>query len=68
MILIENLVLYPILDISKLNISDLTTLLKLYWSLVQSKVDNGSIIYGTAGKSYVQMLDPIHNQGLRLAL
>ena len=68
MILIENLVLYPILDISKLNISDLTTLLKLYWSLVQSKVDNGSIIYGTAVKSYVQMLDPIHNQGLRLAL
>ena len=26
------------------------------------------IIYGSARKSYLQMLDPIHNQGLRLAL
>ena len=25
-------------------------------------------IYGSARKSYLQMLDPIHNQGLRLAL
>ena len=26
------------------------------------------IIYGSARKSFLQMLDPIHNQGLRLAL
>ena len=26
------------------------------------------IIYGSARKSYLQMLDPIHNQGLSLAL
>ena len=45
-----------------------TTLLKLYWSLVWSKLDYGCIIYGSARKSYLQMLDPIHNQGLRLAL
>ena len=48
--------------------ADRTTLLKLYRSLVQSKLDYGCIIYGFARKSYLQMLDPIHNQGLRLAL
>ena len=48
--------------------ADRTTLLKLYLSLVQSKLDYGCIIYGSARKSYLQMLDPIHNQGLGLAL
>ena len=48
--------------------ADGTTLLKLYRSLVRSKLDYGCIIYGSARKSYLQMLDPIHNQGLRLAL
>ena len=48
--------------------ADRTTLLKLYWSLVWSKFDYGCIIYDSARKSYLQMLDPIHNQGLRLAL
>ena len=48
--------------------ADLTTLLKLYRSLIQSKLDDGCIIYGSARKSYLQMLDPIQNQGLRLAL
>ena len=48
--------------------ADRTTLLKLYRSLVPSKLDYGCIIYGSARKSYLQMLDPIHNQGLRLAL
>ena len=38
--------------------ADRTTLLKLYLSLVHSKLDYGCII----------LLDPIHNQGLRLAL
>ena len=41
---------------------------KLHFSLVWSKLDYGCIIYGSARKSYLQMLDPIHNQGLRLAL
>ena len=41
---------------------------KLYRSLVRSKLDYGCIIYGSARKSYLQMLDLIHNQGLRLAL
>ena len=48
--------------------ADRTTLLKLYRSQVRSKLDYGCIIYGSARKSYLQMLDPIHNQGLRLAL
>ena len=48
--------------------ADRYTLLKLYRSLVRSKLDYGCIIYGSARKSYLQMLDPIHNQGLRLAL
>ena len=48
--------------------ADRTTLLKLYQSLVRSKLDYGCIIYGSAQKSNLQMLDPLHNQGLRLAL
>ena len=48
--------------------ADRTTLPKLYQSLVGSKLDYGCIIYGSARKSYLQMLDPIHNQGLKLAL
>ena len=48
--------------------ADRTTLLKLYWALVRSKLDYGCIIYGSARKSNLQMLDPIHNQGLRLIL
>ena len=48
--------------------ADRTTLLKLYRSLARSKLDYGCIIYVSARKSYLQNLDPIHNQGLRLAL
>ena len=44
--------------------ADRTTLPKLYRSLVGSKLDYGCIIYGSARKSYLQMLDPIHNQGI----
>ena len=40
----------------------------LYRSLIRSKLDYGCIVYGSARKSYLQMLDPIHNQGLRLCL
>ena len=73
--LIENSVLFPIKALNLLKVlshtswgADQTTLLKLYQSLVRSKLDYGCIIYGSARKSYLQMLDPIHNQGLRLAL
>ena len=48
--------------------ADRTTLLLLYRSLIRSKLDYGSIVYGSARKSYLQMLEAILNQGLRLAL
>ena len=48
--------------------ADRSTLLHLYRSLIRSKLDYGSIVYGSARKSYLQMLDTVHHQGLRLAL
>ena len=48
--------------------ADRTTLLHLYRSLIRLKLDYGSIVYGSARKYYLQMLDTVHNQGLRLAL
>ena len=48
--------------------ADRTTLLQLYRSLIRSKLDYGSIVYGSARKSYLQMLEIVHHQGLRLAL
>ena len=47
---------------------DRTVLLQLYRSLIRSKLDYGSIVYGSARKSYLMMLDTVHHQGLRLAL
>ena len=46
--------------------ADRTTLLKLYRSLVRSKLDYGCIVYGS--KTAFAKLDPVHNQGLRLSL
>ena len=48
--------------------ADKATLLKLYRSLVRSKLDYGCFIYGSARKSYLRCLDSIHHLGLRLAL
>ena len=48
--------------------SDRKVMLHLYTSLVSSKLDYGCIVYGSAHKFYLQMLDPIHNQGLRFCL
>ena len=48
--------------------ADRKVLLNLYRTIIRSKLDYGSIIYGSARKSYIKMLDPIHHQGLRLAL
>ena len=48
--------------------ADQKTLLKLYRSLVRSKLDYGCIVYGSARDSYIKELNPIHNQALRLCL
>ena len=47
--------------------TDKSVLLKLYRSLVRSKLDYGCIVYGSARPSYLKMLNTIHHQGLRLA-
>ena len=48
--------------------ADRTVLLQLYRSLIRSKLDYGSIVYGSARPSYISSLDTVHHQGLRLAL
>ena len=48
--------------------ADRTVLLQLYRSLIRLKLDYGSIVYGSARKSFLRMLDTVHHQGLRLAL
>ena len=47
---------------------DRSVLLNLYRSLIRSKLDYGSVVYGSARKSYLKCLDTIHHPGLRLAL
>ena len=47
---------------------DRKVLLRLNQSLIGSNLDYGSIVYGSARKSYLQILDPIAHQGLQLAL
>ena len=43
-------------------------LLRLYRSLDRSKLDYGCIVYGSTCRSILKQLDPIHYQGLRIAL
>jgi len=48
--------------------ADRHTILHLYRSLIRSKLDYGSVVYGSARQSYLKMLDPIQNQALHLCL
>ena len=48
--------------------ADRKVLLRLYRSFIRSKLDYGSIVYGSARKSYLKILNSIHNEGLRLVL
>ena len=48
--------------------SDSKALLKLYRSLVRSKLDYGSIVYMSANKTNLEILDIIHRNGIRLSL
>ena len=45
-------------------VADRKVMLHLYRSLDRSKLYSRCIVYG----SYLHMLDPVHNQGLKLAL
>ena len=45
---------------------DRTTLMRIYRSHIRSKLDYGCIVYGSARRSYLAVLDPIANQGLRI--
>ena len=40
----------------------------LHRTIVRSKLDYGSIVYGSARESYLKTLNTIHHQGIRLAL
>ena len=44
--------------------ADQHTLLHLYRSLVRSKLDYSSVVYGSTRESYLRMLDPIQNHAL----
>ena len=44
---------------------DQKVMLHLYRSLIRSKLGYECIVYGSACKSYLQMLDSVHNQGVR---
>jgi len=47
---------------------DTTILLRLYRAITRSRLDYGSIVYGSARPSYLKSLNTIHHQGLRLSL
>ena len=48
--------------------ADRKVLLHLYRTIVISKLDYGSIVYGSARESYLKTLDTIHHKEIRLAL
>ena len=48
--------------------ADRVVLLRLYRSLVRSKLDYGCAVYSSARKSYLEKLEPIQNQALRICL
>ena len=48
--------------------SDCTTMLRLYRSIIRSKLDYGCFAYATAKSNVLELLDPIHNAAIRLCL
>ena len=47
---------------------DRVSLLRIYRSIVRSKLDYGSFIYASASPGVLQKLDPVHNLGIRLCI
>ena len=48
--------------------ADFQTLLKLYRTLIGSKIDYGCYVYGAARKSYLKTLNTVHHEGVRFIL
>lgn len=48
--------------------ADSTSLIRVYRTLIRSKLDYGAPIYASARESVVKKLDTIHNSGIRIAL
>ena len=48
--------------------ADKSTLLKLHRTIVRSKLDYSSAVYGSTKSYILKELDPIHHQGIRIAL
>ena len=46
--------------------ADKTTLLRLYWAVVRSKIEYGSVLYQVGKSSSLKKLDSVHNEALRL--
>lgn len=47
--------------------SETKTLILIYKALILSLIDYGSVIYNSANFKTLKSLDPVHNQGIRLA-
>jgi hypothetical protein len=48
--------------------ADSTTLIRLYRSIIRSKLDYGCIVYGSARDTYIKSLDRVQNAALRVCL
>lgn len=48
--------------------SETHSLLTIYKSLILSKIDYGSLIYYSANSNILRIIDPIHNEGIRLSI
>ena len=47
--------------------ADQNTLLHLYSAMVRAKLDYGCVVYGQASPGLLKLLDPVQNEGLRIA-
>ncbi|KAL4132883.1 hypothetical protein QTP88_009960 [Uroleucon formosanum] len=48
--------------------ADSMSLIKIFNAIIQSKINYGSILYRTAAKSTLKLIDTVNNSGLRLAI
>lgn len=48
--------------------ADTESLLNIYKSLILSRINYGSIIYNTANENLLKILDPLHNEGIRISI